>query len=89
MVGHEGVDPLQTLVLVVVVLTHSVPMNRKGEEDVPDSTALEALSVVYTMVMEVDFFGTLLGNVILIECIPIKALLVGQFGEIVQELTLH
>ena len=64
-------------------------MNRKGEEDVPDSTALEALSVVYTMVMEVDFFGTLLGNVILIECIPIKALLVGQFGEIVQELTLH
>lgn len=88
MVGHEGVDPLQTLVLVVVVLTHSVPMNRKGEEDVPDSTALEALSVVYTMVMEVDFFGTLLGNVILIECIPIKALLVGQFGEIVQELTL-
>ena len=89
MVGHEGVDPLQTLVLVVVVLTHSVPMNRKGEEDVPDSTALEALSVVHTMVMEVDFFGTLLGNVILIECIPIKALLVGQFGEIVQELTLH
>ena len=89
MVGHEGVDPLQTLVLVVVVLTHSVPMNRKGEEDVPDSTALEALSVVYTMVMEVDFFGTLLGNIILIECIPIKALLVGQFGEIVQELTLH
>ena len=89
MVGHEGIDPLQTLVLVVVVLTHSVPMNRKGEEDVPDSTALEALSVVYTMVMEVDFFGTLLGNVILIECIPIKALLVGQFGEIVQELTLH
>ena len=89
MVGHEGVDPLQTLVLVVVVLTHSVPMNRKGEEDVPDSTALEALSVVYTMVMEVDFFGTLLGNVILIECIPIKTLLVGQFGEIVQELTLH
>lgn len=89
MVGHEGVDPLQTLVLVVVVLTHSVPMNRKGEEDVPDSTALEALSVVYTMVMEVDFFGTLLGNVILIECIPIKALLVGQFGEIVQKLTLH
>ena len=89
MVGHEGVDPLQTLVLVVVVLTHSVPMNRKGEEDVPDSTALEALSIVYTMVMEVDFFGTLLGNVILIECIPIKALLVGQFGEIVQELTLH
>lgn len=89
MVGHEGVDPLQTLVLVVVVLTHSVPMNRKGEEDIPDSTALEALSVVYTMVMEVDFFGTLLGNVILIECIPIKALLVGQFGEIVQELTLH
>ena len=89
MVGHEGVDPLQTLVLVVVVLTHSVPMNRKGEEDVPDSTALEALSVVYTMVMEVDFFGTLLGNVILIECIPIKALLVGQFGEIVQELTFH
>lgn len=89
MVGHEGVNPLQTLVLVVVVLTHSVPMNRKGEEDVPDSTALEALSVVYTMVMEVDFFGTLLGNVILIECIPIKALLVGQFGEIVQELTLH
>ena len=88
MVGHEGVNPLQTLVLVVVVLTHSVPMNRKGEEDVPDSTALEALSVVYTMVMEVDFFGTLLGNVILIECIPIKALLVGQFGEIVQELTL-
>ena len=88
MVGHEGVDPLQTLVLVVVVLTHSVPMNREGEEDVPDSTALEALSVVYTMVMEVDFFGTLLGNVILIECIPIKALLVGQFGEIVQELTL-
>lgn len=89
MVGHEGVNPLQTLVLVVVVLTHSVPMNRKGEEDVPDSTALEALSVVYTMVMKVDFFGTLLGNVILIECIPIKALLVGQFGEIVQELTLH
>lgn len=89
MVGHEGVDPLQTLVLVVVVLTHSVPTNREGEEDVPDSTALEALSVVYTMVMEVDFFGTLLGNVILIECIPIKALLVGQFGEIVQELTLH
>ena len=89
MVGHEGVDPLQTLVLVVVVLTHSVPMNRKGEEDVPDSTALEALSVVYTMVMEVDFFGTLLGNIILIECIPIKALLVGQFREIVQELTLH
>ena len=89
MVGHEGVNPLQTLVLVVVVLTHSVPMNRKGEEDVPDSTALEALSVVYTMVMEVNFFGTLLGNVILIECIPIKALLVGQFGEIVQELTLH
>ena len=89
MVGHEGVNPLQTLVLVVVVLTHSVPMNRKGEEDVPDSTALEALSVVYTMVMEVDFFGTLLGNVILIECIPIKALLVGQFGEIVQKLTLH
>ena len=89
MVGHEGVNPLQTLVLVVIVLTHSVPMNRKGEEDVPDSTALEALSVVYTMVMEVDFFGTLLGNVILIECIPIKALLVGQFGEIVQELTLH
>ena len=89
MVGHEGVNPLQTLVLVVVVLTHSVPMNRKGEEDVPDSTALEALSVVYTMDMEVDFFGTLLGNVILIECIPIKALLVGQFGEIVQELTLH
>ena len=89
MVGHEGVNPLQTLVLVVVVLTHSVPMNRKGEEDVPDSTALEALSVVYTMVMEVDFFGTLLGNVILIECIPIKALLVGQFGEIVQELTFH
>lgn len=89
MVGHEGVDPLQTLVLVVVVLTHSVPTNRKGEEDVLDSTALEALSVVYTMVMEVDFFGTLLGNVILIECIPIKALLVGQFGEIVQELTLH
>lgn len=88
MVGHEGVDPLQTLVLVVVVLTHSVPTNREGEEDVPDSTALEALSVVYTMVMEVDFFGTLLGNVILIECIPIKALLVGQFGEIVQELTL-
>ena len=80
MVGHEGVNPLQTLVLVVVVLTHSVPMNRKGEEDVPDSTALEALSVVYTMVMEVDFFGTLLGNIILIECIPIKALLVGQFG---------
>ena len=89
MVGHEGVDPLQTLVLVVVVLTHSVPTNREGEEDVPDSTALEALSIVYTMVMEVDFFGTLLGNVILIECIPIKALLVGQFGEIVQELTLH
>ena len=89
MVSHEGVNPLQTLVLVVVVLTHSVPMNRKGEEDVPDSTALEALSVVYTMVMEVDFFGTLLGNVILLECIPIKALLVGQFGEIVQELTLH
>lgn len=89
MVGHEGVDPLQTLVLVVVVLTHSVPTNREGEEDVLDSTALEALSVVYTMVMEVDFFGTLLGNVILIECIPIKALLVGQFGEIVQELTLH
>ena len=89
MVGHEGVDPLQTLVLVVVVLTHSVPTNRKGEEDIPDSTALEALSVVYTMVMEVDFFGTLLGNVILIECIPIKALLVGQFREIVQELTLH
>ena len=89
MVGHEGVNPLQTLVLVVVVLTHSVPMNRKEEEDVLDSTALEALSVVYTMVMEVDFFGTLLGNVILIECIPIKALLVGQFGEIVQELTLH
>ena len=89
MVGHEGVNPLQTLVLVVVVLTHSVPMNRKGEEDVPDSTALEALSVVYTMVMEVDFFGTLLGNVILIECIPIKALFVGQFGEIVQKLTLH
>ena len=89
MVGHEGVNPLQTLVLVVVVLAHSVPMNRKGEEDIPDSTALEALSVVYTMVMEVDFFGTLLGNVILIECIPIKALLVGQFGEIVQELTLH
>ena len=89
MVGHEGVDPLQTLVLVVVVLTHSVPTNREGEEDVPDSTALEALSVVYTMVMEVDFFGTLLGNVILIECIPIKALLVGQFGEIVQELTFH
>ena len=89
MVGHEGVNPLQTLVLVVVVLTHSVPMNRKGEEDVPDSTALEALSVVYTMVMKVDFFGTLLGNVILIECIPIKALLVGQFREIVQELTLH
>lgn len=89
MVGHEGVNPLQTLVLVVVVLTHSVPTNREGEEDVPDSTALEALSVVYTMVMEVDFFGTLLGNVILIECIPIKALLVGQFGEIVQELTLH
>lgn len=89
MVSHEGVNPLQTLVLVVVVLTHSVPMNRKGEEDVPDSTALEALSVVYTMVMEVDFFGTLLGNVILIECIPIKALLVGQFGEIVQELTFH
>ena len=89
MVGHEGVDPLQTLVLVVVVLTHSVPTNRKGEEDVLDSTALEALSVVYTMVMEVDFFGTLLGNVILIECIPIKALLVGQFREIVQELTLH
>lgn len=89
MVGHEGVDPLQTLVLVVVVLTHSVPTNREGEEDVPDSTALEALSVVYTMVMEVDFFGTLLGNIILIECIPIKALLVGQFGEIVQELTLH
>ena len=88
MAGHEGVNPLQTLVLVVVVLTHSVPMNRKGEEDVPDSTALEALSVVYTMVMKVDFFGTLLGNVILIECIPIKALLVGQFGEIVQELTL-
>ena len=88
MVGHEGVNPLQTLVLVVVVLTHSVPTNREGEEDVPDSTALEALSVVYTMVMEVDFFGTLLGNVILIECIPIKALLVGQFGEIVQELTL-
>ena len=88
MVGHEGVNPIQTLVLVVVVLTHSVPMNRKGEEDVPDSTALEALSVVHTMVMEVDFFGTLLGNVILIECIPIKALLVGQFGEIVQELTL-
>lgn len=89
MVGHEGVNPLQTLVLVVVVLTHSVPTNREGEEDVPDSTALEALSVVYTMDMEVDFFGTLLGNVILIECIPIKALLVGQFGEIVQELTLH
>lgn len=89
MVGHEGVNPLQTLVLVVVVLTHSVPTNREGEEDVPDSTALEALSVVYTMVMKVDFFGTLLGNVILIECIPIKALLVGQFGEIVQELTLH
>ena len=89
MVGHEGVNPLQTLVLVVVVLTHSVPTNREGEEDVPDSTALEALSVVYTMVMEVDFFGTLLGNIILIECIPIKALLVGQFGEIVQELTLH
>ena len=89
MVGHEGVDPLQTLVLVVVVPTHSVPTNREGEEDVPDSTALEALSVVYTMVMKVDFFGTLLGNVILIECIPIKALLVGQFGEIVQELTLH
>ena len=89
MVGHEGVNPLQTLVLVVVVLTHSVPTNREGEEDVPDSTALEALSVVYTMVMEVDFFGTLLGNVILIECIPIKALLVGQFGEIVQELMLH
>lgn len=89
MVGHEGVDPLQTLVLVVVVLTHSVPTNREEEEDVPDSTALEALSIVYTMVMEVDFFGTLLGNVILIECIPIKALLVGQFGEIVQELTLH
>ena len=89
MAGHEGVNPLQTLVLVVVVLTHSVPMNRKGEEDVPDSTALEALSVVYTMVMKVDFFGTLLGNVILIECIPIKALLVGQFGEIVQELMLH
>ena len=89
MVGHEGVDPLQTLVLVVIVLAHSVPMNRKEEEDVLDSTALEALSVVYTMVMEVDFFGTLLGNVILIECIPIKALLVGQFGEIVQELTLH
>ena len=89
MAGHEGVNPLQTLVLVVVVLTHSVPTNREGEEDVPDSTALEALSVVYTMVMEVDFFGTLLGNVILIECIPIKALLVGQFGEIVQELTLH
>ena len=89
MAGHEGVNPLQTLVLVVVVLTHSVPMNRKGEEDVPDSTALEALSDVYTMVMEVDFFGTLLGNVILIECIPIKALLVGQFREIVQELTLH
>lgn len=89
MVGHEGVNPLQTLVLVVVVLTHSVPTNREGEEDVPDSTALEALSIAYTMVMEVDFFGTLLGNVILIECIPIKALLVGQFGEIVQELTLH
>ena len=89
MVGHEGVNPLQTLVLVVVVLTHSVPTNREGEEDVPDSTALEALSIVYTMVMEVNFFGTLLGNVILIECIPIKALLVGQFGEIVQELTLH
>lgn len=89
MVGHEGVNPLQTLVLVVVILTHSVPTNREGEEDVPDSTALEALSIVYTMVMEVDFFGTLLGNVILIECIPIKALLVGQFGEIVQELTLH
>ena len=89
MVGHEGVDPLQTLVLVVIVLAHSVPMNRKEEEDVLDSTALEALSVVYTMVMEVDFFGTLLGNVILIECIPIKALLVGQFGEIVQELTFH
>ena len=89
MVGHEGVDPLQTLVLVVVVLTHSVPTNRKGEEDVLDSTALEALSVVYTRVMKVDFFGTLLGNVILIECIPIKALLVGQFGEIVQELTFH
>ena len=89
MVGHEGVNPLQTLVLVVVVPTHSVPTNREGEEDVLDSTALEALSVVYTMVMEVDFFGTLLGNVILIECIPIKALLVGQFGEIVQELTLH
>ena len=89
MAGHEGVNPLQTLVLVVVVLTHSVPTNREGEEDVPDSTSLEALSVVYTMVMEVDFFGTLLGNVILIECIPIKALLVGQFGEIVQELTLH
>ena len=89
MVGHEGVNPLQTLVLVVVVLTHSVPKNREGEKDVPDSTALEALSVVHTMVMEVDFFGTLLGNVILIECIPIKALLVGQFGEIVQELTLH
>ena len=88
MVGHEGVNPLQTLVLVVVVLAHSVPTNREGE-DVPDSTALEALSVVHTMVMEVDFFGTLLGNVILIECIPIKALLVGQFGEIVQELTLH
>ena len=89
MVGHEGVNPLQTLVLVVVVLAHSVPMNRKEEEDVLDSTALEALSVVYTMVMEVDFFGTLLGNVTLIEYIPIKALLVGQFGEIVQELTLH
>lgn len=89
MVGHEGVNPLQTLVLVVVVLAHSVPTNREGEEDVPDSTALEALSIVYTMVMEVDFFGTLLGNVILIECIPIKALLVGQFGEIVQKLTLH
>ena len=89
MVGHEGVNPLQTLVLVVVVPTHSVPTNREGEEDVLDSTALEALSVVHTMVMEVDFFGTLLGNVILIECIPIKALLVGQFGEIVQELTLH
>ena len=89
MVGHEGVNPLQTLVLVVVVPTHSVPTNREGEEDVLDSTALEALSVVYTMVMEVDFFGTLLGNVILIECIPIKALFVGQFGEIVQKLTLH
>ena len=89
MVSHEGVNPLQTFVFVVVVLTHSVPKNRDEEEDVPDSTALEALSIVYTMVMEVDFFGTLLGNVILIECIPIKALLVGQFGEIVQELTLH